>query len=327
MQEQVQDVAQQGRFGDSTLMHMSPLEAETLRRAGMLTINPTTGLPEAFKLKDILPAVATAIAMASGASPLVAAGVSGATTAATAGLGGEEIADVAGDVVTTGTPPVDINTITMPNEVVTTATMPQPVPTGTNINFGQPPVAFPNEVVTTGVRLPSSSSIPPPPPPMGANFDAKFDQFLSQAAQPSSFIPAGLGAGGYGAIQSQEAFQRFMDNLETEEERRKRLAAMYPENIPVAYADKGGVIKYSNGGNLGEGNEPPEGGVPPGGDPALVGGGINTAGAVLNPVFLREANPILSGFLPGFMGEYNYFNNQNPSATDIQRIAANLPIE
>jgi hypothetical protein len=52
-------MAAQGRYGDSTLVHMAPEEVHGLNAlahahgAGGLTINPQTGLPEAFSLKKI----------------------------------------------------------------------------------------------------------------------------------------------------------------------------------------------------------------------------------------------------------------------------------
>jgi hypothetical protein len=49
-------LAMQGRRGDSTLVHMNPMEVrmlETMSPDGRLSINPETGLPEAFKLRDI----------------------------------------------------------------------------------------------------------------------------------------------------------------------------------------------------------------------------------------------------------------------------------
>jgi hypothetical protein len=48
-----------GRMGDTQLVHMSPMEVKTLdaMAPGGLTRNPSTGLPEAFKLKDLLPAL------------------------------------------------------------------------------------------------------------------------------------------------------------------------------------------------------------------------------------------------------------------------------
>ena len=54
----IASLAQQGRGGDSTLVHMRPDEVAAMQRMAKLhgtsmTINPRTGLPEAFKLKDV----------------------------------------------------------------------------------------------------------------------------------------------------------------------------------------------------------------------------------------------------------------------------------
>jgi hypothetical protein len=62
LQLAAQHLSHQGRFGDSTLVHMSPVEIAALQKLaekhGMsLTINPETGLPEAFSLKKLLPAI------------------------------------------------------------------------------------------------------------------------------------------------------------------------------------------------------------------------------------------------------------------------------
>jgi len=87
-----------GRMGDTQLVHMSPMEVKTLDALapGGLTTNPSTGLPEAFKLKDLLP-VLGAIAMPL-AAPALAAGLGAAAggtaaslaanTALMAGVGG-----------------------------------------------------------------------------------------------------------------------------------------------------------------------------------------------------------------------------------------------
>ena len=58
-----QQLANRGRNGDSMLMHVSPeelhgLQALAVHKGTSLTINPATGLPEAFSLKSLLPALA-----------------------------------------------------------------------------------------------------------------------------------------------------------------------------------------------------------------------------------------------------------------------------
>jgi hypothetical protein len=83
-------LAMQGRRGDSTLVHMNPMEVrmlETMSPDGRLSINPETGLPEAFKLKDVA-AFALPIA-ASIAAPylLPAIGVTGLSGVAAGAIG------------------------------------------------------------------------------------------------------------------------------------------------------------------------------------------------------------------------------------------------
>ena len=79
--------ALKGRQGDNTLVHVNPMELKALDNMapGGLTRNPYTGLPEAFKLKDILPALG-AVAGAAFLGPMM--GLTGALSAgAGAGLG------------------------------------------------------------------------------------------------------------------------------------------------------------------------------------------------------------------------------------------------
>lgn len=100
--------AMKGRMGDNTLVHVNPMELKTLDALagpGGLTQNPTTGLPEAFKIKDILP-ILGAIAMPYAAPALLGttgtigalasnaalmSGVGAATGTALAGGNREEI--------------------------------------------------------------------------------------------------------------------------------------------------------------------------------------------------------------------------------------------
>ena len=50
-------VASYGRNGDTTLVHMTPGEVQGLASLDQLTINPDTGLPEAFNMKALLPII------------------------------------------------------------------------------------------------------------------------------------------------------------------------------------------------------------------------------------------------------------------------------
>lgn len=83
--------ALKGRQGDNTLVHVNPMELKALDNMapGGLTRNPYTGLPEAFKLKDILPAlgaIAGGVFLAPMLAPMLGVGAASAGAAA-AGTG------------------------------------------------------------------------------------------------------------------------------------------------------------------------------------------------------------------------------------------------
>ena len=63
IKQQTQNVAAQGRFGDSMLLHVNPAEVKGLAQAMPITVNPQTGQPEAF-LPFLAPVLGAAIAPA-----------------------------------------------------------------------------------------------------------------------------------------------------------------------------------------------------------------------------------------------------------------------
>lgn len=113
-------LASKGRHGDTTLVHMTRdevagLQALARRNGTTLTINPHTGLPEAFSLKSLLPMAAGAALMMTGVgAPMAAMLVGGGTWAATGSLkqglmaglgayGGAGLAGMAGAGAAAGT--------------------------------------------------------------------------------------------------------------------------------------------------------------------------------------------------------------------------------
>ena len=48
LQQQAQNVAKAGRYGDSMLLHVNPVEMKGLRQSLPITRNPKTGQDEAF---------------------------------------------------------------------------------------------------------------------------------------------------------------------------------------------------------------------------------------------------------------------------------------
>ena len=91
--KQAQRVQNQGRHGDSMLVHMNPDEYRAMTALGGLgglaanqvTINPETGLPEMFSFKDILPTIVGVAGAAFGLPTWAFALGTGATTAITTG--------------------------------------------------------------------------------------------------------------------------------------------------------------------------------------------------------------------------------------------------
>lgn len=91
--ELAKKLAKHGRNGDTELVHMSKAEVRTLTALGELTVNPKTGLKEAFKLSRIFsnPVSLALTAAAIFAGPEILAG-----------LGGEAAAGAAAGGVTAG---------------------------------------------------------------------------------------------------------------------------------------------------------------------------------------------------------------------------------
>ena len=83
IRKQTQNVANQGRYGDSMLLHVNPAEVKGLAQAMPITVNPETGQPEAF-----LPFLAPLLGSALGTTFLTGLGATAATAgaAATAGI-------------------------------------------------------------------------------------------------------------------------------------------------------------------------------------------------------------------------------------------------
>ena len=48
LQQQIQNITSKGRYGDTMLMHVNPIEVEALAQNVPLTINPDTGLPVSY---------------------------------------------------------------------------------------------------------------------------------------------------------------------------------------------------------------------------------------------------------------------------------------
>ncbi len=99
MRHAARQLAAQGRFGDSMLIHVSPAEVEGIASLipGGLTINPQTGLPEAFFFLPFLASLFGAAAPAAAAATAAAAPLAaGAGAAGLGALGASSAAMTAG---------------------------------------------------------------------------------------------------------------------------------------------------------------------------------------------------------------------------------------
>ena len=339
MQSDIQNIAEQGRFGDNMLMHVNPQELSGLAQLGALSYNPITGLPEAFKAKDLLPAIASFVGGLFG-GPVGSAVASGATTAIVeqditkgvfAGLSGfavgqflkgagesaqasMEFAEAGSEAAKTalgeGSDIVkELGTeLSDPQKRQIVGKAFQDTAESLN-NLSATGVQFqPSGEVSKNIFANINAPVPEINPITGEIISRDpnvFDitgRLAESASRPSVYIPAAVGAGGRGIIESQEALQAYLAGLESEEERTKRLQQQYPEVQPVLFANSGGLT-FQEGGNVngsGEGGEETE--------------APDTDNVTATQRF--QAN-IPIGFMPGFSPELQYFGNVNPSASEL----------
>ena len=262
IKEQTQNVAAQGRYGDSMLLHVNPAEVKGLAQAMPITVNPQTGQPEAFLpfLAPVLGSMAGgALLTAGGAaglalSPALAAGIGAglATYAQTGGSGskallsgltagfGTSAANTGAQAAQTSSDIAAATASGMTPEMAaqTAAAATQRAPTSF---LGSAKDMFTQGVDATGV----------------ADGSFAFDQgakSLASAAMTPSGMMAGTALGGRGIINSQELFEQQMRQLEMDEEQRKR--DMYANNPEVQlYSAAGGLTQFQGGGDTDYGYE------------------------------------------------------------------------
>jgi hypothetical protein len=155
MNQTAQHLASKGRYGDTTLVHMSPQEVSGLQALARnngtsLTINPNTGLPEAFNLGRLLPMVAGAgLTMLSGGtlSPLTVGLMTGGIGALATGslkeglmmgLGAAGGAGLAGSMANLAAPAAAAPAGGAATGLTTPVSLPPPTPAATPFDFTKP---------------------------------------------------------------------------------------------------------------------------------------------------------------------------------------------
>ena len=199
MNQTAQNLASQGRNGDSMLVHMAPSEVRGLQALAQsqgesLSINPNTGLPEAFKLKQLLPMVIGAALtpfMGPMAAGLVTGGIETARTGdlgrgIMAGLGafggaglasGLSAAGAATAGAGAGSAGVGTGELAMsavPKEsLISQSISAPPIPEATKIFGATPP---------GGGLFPAANIPPPAAPPSLGNMSTGFQNIFSPGA-------------------------------------------------------------------------------------------------------------------------------------------------
>ena len=168
-----QHVQDQGRKGDSMLVHMSPdevrgLQAIAMQHGGSLTVNPKTGLVEANFLKSILPVVAgAALAPFTGGASMAALLVGGGTALMTgslekglmAGLGAFGGASLAGSLSAAGAATTAGQTVT-PGALNAAAVTPQVAPAVSGATAASPYALSSGAGTASGMGLGGGLTVP-----------------------------------------------------------------------------------------------------------------------------------------------------------------------
>jgi len=312
IRQQTKNVAAQGRFGDSMLLHVNPAEVKGLAQAMPITVNPQTGQPEAF-LPFLAPVLGAAIAptilAGTGLSAAAMAGIGAglATYAQTGGSGSKAL--LSGLTAGLGTRGATNVAMDMPTTVTTTPPAPVVGPPAPPVTTTLPPIT--RETATLGDiggRL------------FSGGFDEGVKNIASAAMTPSGVL-AGTTAGTSAVLSSQEEFERQMAELAADnEERKKRMYEMYPEQIPIA---SGGSTSFADGGKTGYRR-----GQNVYYDPRQTNDFNLGSGAYYEPggrsqFMARRARPITPGFMPGFSPEFRYFQGDDPT-TYLTRYARDI---
>ena len=293
LEQQTQNVAARGRYGDSMLLHVNPAEVAGLSQVMPLTINPDTGQPEAFLpfLAPILGSIAGGSlfggTLGAGLSSALGSGL--ATWAATgsgkkglmAGLTGYGIGKMLGGAS---------NLLGKGTEAAGTQTLTTAAPSAPRALHAPPSMSV-AAAPTTAVASKAFNPIQSIKDISGSGMEG-LKALGTSASRAGTYMPMYAGLAGQGMMESQENFANQMAQLQLNDtEEYNRIIAEHPEYVPMlrgntTYASNGGVMGYAAGGN------------------ARAVAGV-------------ETRPIDPFFMAGFQPETAYLKNLNPSSGQI----------
>jgi hypothetical protein len=252
IKQQTQNVANQGRYGDSMLLHVNPAEVKGLAQAMPITVNPQTGQPEAFLpfLAPLLGSMAGTTLLAGTGGLLagnaaLAAGIGAglATYAQTGGSGSKAL--LSGLTAGFGT-----------NALNTGAAASAGATAGTNAatNAATQGLDFAGQTAASQTANAAAQAAYQPQTAFSAGkdmFAGGFDQGAKSLAtglmSPSGMV-AGASLGTQGVMNSMELYEQQMRQFEEDEEQRRR--DMYANNPEVQlYSAAGGLTQFRRGGN------------------------------------------------------------------------------
>ena len=272
IREQTKNVAAQGRYGDSMLLHVNPAEVKGLASAMPITVNPETGQPEAF-LPFLAPILGSVLgptlfaslgatgaltglagsALGSGLAQYAATGdvkkgllagltgygVGNALQAASGAAGASAATQAATDAATTAGTLGDVATQKAIQSATTQAGGEALKAAATQTPFQNlksifNPAAISETTAATAPDLLTASTTVDP------TLATSFGNIATGLADPMAYIPAGIGMGATGIMESQELFeQQLRDNEEARRRRKEEMYARLPE--PTLYGfDAGG---------------------------------------------------------------------------------------
>jgi len=362
IKQQTKNVAAQGRYGDSMLLHVNPAEVKGLASAMPITINPETGQPEAFLpfLAPVLGSLAgsaflpTLIPSLAGKTLLASAIGSGlAQTAATgdikkgllAGLtgygigsalqgagavaqGATEATQAASEAATSAAAGLTGDAATQAVTDSLTQTAAQQAATqgaAANLPYNIAPIAGVEGAVqpTMFQNLKSAFTAPGTIDPttgaivegsQGFSLGSGASNLASGLMQPSAYIPAGIGMGATGIMESQEAFARQIGESE-EAYRRRRLQNLLDNPEPILYSAEGGLTQFDEGGFVDN----------------LLSGDYGMLGLLSdNPELMFGATGIAAknNFRGSLLGElYNQYKKKKDSGDDVGAAALQSEIQ
>jgi hypothetical protein len=252
IKQQTQNVANQGRYGDSMLLHVNPAEVKGLAQAMPITVNPETGQPEAFLpfLAPLLGSMAGTTLLAGTGGLLagnaaLAAGIGAglATYAQTGGSGSKAL--LSGLTAGFGTNAMNTGAAASAGATAGTDAATQAATQG--LDFAGQTAASQTANAAAQAAYQPQTAFSAGKDMFAGGFDQGAKSLATGLMSPSGMV-AGASLGTQGVMNSQELYEQQMRQFEEDEEQRKR--NMYANNPEVQlYSAAGGLTQFRRGGS------------------------------------------------------------------------------